>query len=116
MQNPGLDESQAGIKIARGNINNFRYVNDTTLKAESKEELKHLLKKMKQESEKAGLILNIKKMKIMASSPITSWKVDGEKMETVTDFIFLVSKTLQTVTATTKLKDTYFLEEKLCQT
>ena len=71
---------------------------------------------MKQKSEKAGLILNIKKMKIMASSPITSWKVDGEKIQTVTDFIFLVSKTLQTVTATTKLKDTYFMEEKLCQT
>ena len=83
MQNPGLDESQAGIKIARGNINNFRYVNDTTLKAESKEELKHLLKKMKQESEKAGLILNILN---------TSWQIDGEKMKTVTDFTFLGSK------------------------
>ena len=92
MQNPGLDESQTRIKIARGNINNLRCVDDTTLKAESKEELKHLLKKMKEKSEKAGLILNIQKMKIMASSSITSWKVDGEKIQTVTDFIFLGSK------------------------
>ena len=104
MQNPGLDESQTRIKIARGNINNLRCVDDTTLKAESKEELKHLLKKMKEKSEKAGLILNIQKMKIMASSSITSWKVDGEKIQTVTDFIFLGSKTLQKVTATTKLR------------
>ena len=113
MQNAGLDESQAGIKIAGGNINNLRYVDNTTLVAESKKELKHLLKKMKDESVKAGLILNIQKIEIMASSPITSWEVDGEKIETVTDFIFLCSKTLQMVTATTKLKATYSMEEKL---
>ena len=116
MQNPGLDESQAGIKTIGRNINKLRYADDSTLVAESEEELKSLLMKVKVEVEKAGLILNIKRMKIMASSPITSWKVDGEKIQTVTDFIFLVSKTLQTVTATTKLKDTYFVEEKLCQT
>ena len=113
MQNAVLHESQAGIKIAGGNINNHRYVDNTTLVAESKEELKHLLKKMKDESEKVGLILNIQKIEIMASSPITSWKVDGEKIETVTDFIFLGSKTLQMLTATTKLKATYSMEEKL---
>ena len=113
MQNAGLDESQAGIKIAGGNINNLRYVDNTTLVAESKKELKHLLKKMKDESVKAGLILNIQKIEIMASSPITSWEVDGEKIETVTDFIFLDSKTVQMVTATTKLKATYSMEEKL---
>ena len=113
MQNAGLDESQAGIKIAVGNINNLRYVDNTTLVAESKKELKHLLKKMKDESVKAGLILNIQKIEIMASSPITSWEVDGEKIETVTDFIFLDSKTVQMVTATTKLKATYSMEEKL---
>ena len=92
MWNARLDESQAGIKIARRNINNLRYTNDTTLTAESEEELKSLLMKVKEESEKVGLKLNVQKTKIMASSPITSWQVDGETMETVTDFIFLGSK------------------------
>ena len=87
MQNAGLDEAQAGIKIARRNINNLRYADDTTLMAESKEELKSLLMKMKDESEKAGLKLNIQKTKIMASSPISSWQIDGETMETVKDYI-----------------------------
>ena len=86
MRNSGLEEAQAGIKIARRKINNLRYVDDTTLTAESKEELKSLLMKMKEESEKGGLKLNIQKMKIMASSPITSWQIDGEIMETVTDY------------------------------
>ena len=92
MRNAGLDESQVGIKISGRNINNLRYADDTTLMAESEEELKSLLMKLKKESEKVGLKLNIKKAKIMAFSPITSWQIDGEKMETVTDFIFLVSK------------------------
>ena len=92
MWNAGLDDSQAEIKIARKNINNFRYVDDTTLVAESKEELKGLLIRVKKESKKAGLKLNIQKTKIMASSPITSRQTDGETMETVTDFIFLDSK------------------------
>ena len=92
MRNAGLDEAHAGIKIAGRNINNFRYADDTTLVAESKEELKSLLMKVKEESEKAGLKLNIQKTKIMASDPITSWQIDGETMETVTDFIFLGSK------------------------
>ena len=92
MQNSKLNEAQAGIKIARRNISNFRYADDTTLMAESKEELKNLLMKVKEESEKAGLKLNIQKTKIMASSPITSWKMDGETVETVTDFIFFGSK------------------------
>ena len=92
MRNPGLDEAQAGIKIARRNINNLRYVDNTTLMAESKEELKSFLMKVKEESEKAGLKLNIQKMRIIASSPITSWQIDGGTMETVTDFIFLGSK------------------------
>ena len=92
MRNTGLDETQAGIKMARRNINNLRYANDTTLVAESKEELKSLLMKVKEESEKVGLKLNIQKMKIMASGPITSWQVDGETMKTVTYFIFLGSK------------------------
>ena len=92
MQNARLDEAQAGIKIAGRNINNFRYADDTTLRAESKEELKSLLMKVKVESEKVGLKLNIQKTKIMASGPITSWQIDGETMETVTDFIFLGSK------------------------
>ena len=91
-QNVGLDEAQAEIKIARRNINNLRYAGDTTLMAESKEELKSLLMKVKEESEKAGLKLNIQKTKIKASSPITSWQIDGETMETVTEFIFLGSK------------------------
>ena len=92
MRNAGLEEAQAGIKIARRNINNLRYADDTTLMAETKEELKSLLVKVKEESEKVGLKLNIQKTKIMASSPITSWEIDGETVETVTDFIFLGSK------------------------
>ena len=92
MRNAGLDEAQAGIKIARRNINNFRYADDTTLKAESEEELKTILMKVKEESEKVGLKLNIQKTKVMASSPLTSWQIDGETMETVRDFIFLGSK------------------------
>ena len=92
MQNAGLHEAQAGIKIARRNINNLRYADDITLMAESEEELKSLLMKVKEESEKAGLKLNILKTKIMTSSPITSWQIDGDKMETVIDFIFLDSK------------------------
>ena len=92
MRNPGLDKSQAGIKIARRNINNFRYADDSTLMAESKEELKSLLMKVKEKSEKVALKLNIQKTNIMASPPITLWQIDGETMETVTDFIFLGSK------------------------
>ena len=92
MQNAGLDEAQAGIKIAGRNINNLRYADDTTLMAESKEKLKSLLMKVKEESEKAGLKFNIQKTKIMGSGPITSWQTDGETMETLTDFIFLGSK------------------------
>ena len=113
MRNPGLDEVQAGIKIARRNINNLRYTDDTTLMAESKEELKSFLMNRKEESKKADLELNIQKMKIMASSPITSCQINGETMETVRDFIFEVPKSLQMVTAVMKLKDTCFLEEKL---
>ena len=111
MRNAGLDEVQALIKVAGSNINNLRYADDTTLMAESEEELKSLL--MKEESKKVGLNLNIQKTKIMASSPITSWEIDGEKMETVSDFIFWGSKSLQMVTAAMKLKDTYSLEGKL---
>ena len=92
MRNAGLDEAQTGIKIAGRNINNLRYADDTTLMAESEEELKSLLMKVKEESEKAGLTLNIQKTKIMASSPMTSWEIDGETADTVSDFIFLVSK------------------------
>ena len=106
-----LDEAQAGIKIAGKNINNFRYADDTTLMAES-EELKGLLK-VKEESEKVGLKLNIQKTKIMASSPITSWQIDGETVETVADFIFWAPKSLQMVNAAMKLKDAYSLKEKL---
>ena len=105
MQNSGLDEAQAGIKIARRNINNLRYADDTTLMAESEEELKSLLIKVKEESEKAGLKFNFQNPKIMASSPITSWQIDGETMETVTDFIFLDSRITAMVTAAMKLKD-----------
>ena len=105
MQNSGLDEAQAGIKIARRNINNLRYADDTTLMAESEEELKSLLIKVKEESEKAGLKFNFQNPKIMASSPITSWQIDGETMETVTDFIFLDSRITVMVTAAMKLKD-----------
>ena len=115
MRNAGLDETQAGIKIARRNINNLRYADDTTLMPES-EELKSLLMKVKEESKKVGLKLNFRKTKIMTSGPITSWPVDGETMETVRDFIFLggaAPKSLQMVTSTMKLKDTFFLKEKL---
>ena len=112
-RNAGLEETQAGIKIARRNINNLRYADDTTLMAESEEELKSLLMKAKEESEKVGLKLNIQKMKIIASSPITSWEIDGETVETVSDFIFWAPKSLQMVTAAMKLKDAYSLEEKL---
>ena len=112
MQNARLDEEQAGIKIARSNINNLRYADDTTFMAESEEKLKSLLMKVKEESEKAGLKLNIQKMKIMASGPITSWKIDGETMETVTLF-WGAPKSLQMVTAATKLKDASSLGEKL---
>ena len=113
IRNTRLEEAQAGIKIAGRNINNLRYADDTTLMAESKEELKSLLVKVKEESEKAGLKLNIQKTKIMAFGPITSWQIDGETMETVTDFIFLGSKSLQMVTVAMKVKDTCSLEEKL---
>ena len=114
MRNAGLDEAQAGIKIARRNINNLRYADDTTLMAEGEEELKSLLMKMKEESEKVGLKLNIQKTKIMVSSSITSWEIDEETMETVRDFnFFCAPKSLQMVTAATKLKDTCSLEEKL---
>ena len=113
MRNPRLDEAQAGIKIAGRNIINLRYADDTTLMAESEEELKSLLMKMKEESEKVGLKLNIHKMKIMASGPITSWEIDGEMVETVSDFILGAPKSLHMVTAAMKLKDAYSLEEKL---
>ena len=113
MRNAGLDEAQAGIKIARRNINNLRYADDTTLMAESEEELKSLLMKVKMESEKVGLKLKIQKTKIMASSPITSWQIDGETMETVRDFILGAPKSLQMLTAVMKLKDACSLEEKL---
>ena len=116
MRNAGLDEAQAGIKIARRNINNLRYADDTTLRAESEEELKSLLMKVKEESEKVGLKLNIQKTKIMASGPITSWQIDGEIVETVTDFILGAPKSLQMVTSAMKLKDTCSLEEKLWPT
>ena len=113
MRKAGLEETQAGIKIARRNINNLRYTDDSTLKAESEEELKSLLMKLKQESEKFGLKLNIQKTKIMASSPMTSWQIDGKTVETVAEFIFLGSKSLQMVIAAMKLKDAYSLEGKL---
>ena len=113
MRNAGLEEAQAGIKIAGRNINNLRYADDTTLMAESEEELKNLLMKVKEESEKVGLKLNIQKTKIMASGPITSWKIDGETVETVTDFILGAPKSVQMVTAGMKLKDACSLEEKL---
>ena len=116
MRNAGLEEAQAGIKIAGRNINNLRYSDDTTLMAESEEELKSLLMKVKVESEKVGLKLNIQKTKIMASGPITSWEIDGETVETVSDFIFLTPKSLQMVSAAMKLKDAYSLEEKLWPT
>ena len=116
MRNSGLEEAQAGIKIAGRNINNLRYADDTTLMAESEEELKSLLMKVKEENEKVGLKLNIQKTKIMASGPITSWQIDGETVETVADFIFGAPKSQQMVIAAMKLRDTYSLEEKLWPT
>ena len=116
MWNARLDEAQAEIKTARRNINNLRYADDTTLTAESEKELKSLLMKVKEESEKAGLKLNIQKTKLMASGPISSWKIDGEIMETVRNLILGVSKSLQMVTAAMKLKDAYSLEGKLWPT
>ena len=113
MRNAGLEETQAGIKIAGRNINNLRYAGDTTLTAESEEELKSLLMKVKVEREKVGLKLNIQKTKIMASGPITSWERDGETVQTVSDFLFFTPKSLQMVIAAMKLKDTYSLEENL---
>ena len=117
MRNAGLEEAQAGIKIAGKNINNLRYADDTTLMAESEEELKSLLMKVKEESEKAGLKFNIQKTKIMASCPITLWEIDGQTVETVSDFILGgAPKSLQMVIAAMKLKDAYFLEGKLLPT
>ena len=113
MRNAGLEEAQAGIKTVRRNINNLRYADDTTLMTESEEELKSFLIRVKEESEKVGLKLNIQKMKIMVSGPITSWEIDGETVETVSDFILGAPKSLQMVTAAMKLKDGYSLEEKL---
>ena len=112
MRNAGLDEAQAGIKIARRNINNLRYADDAILMSESKE-LKSLLMKMKEESGKVGLKLNIQKIKILASGPITSWQIDGETVETMTDCILGAPKSLKMVAAAMKLKDTYSLERKL---
>ena len=113
MRNTGLEEAQAGMKIARRNINNLRYADDTTLMAESEEELKSLLMKVKEESDKVGLKLNIQKTKIRASGPITSWEIDGEIVETVSEFIFGgAPKSPQMVIAAMKLKDAYSLEEK----
>ena len=113
MRNAGLEKTQAGIKIAGRNINNLRYADDTTLMEESEEELKSLLMKGKEESEKVGLKLNIQKTKIMASGPITPWDVDGETVETVSDFILGGSKITAEVIAAMKLKDAYSLEERL---
>ena len=112
MRNDGLDEAEAGIKIVGRNINNLRYADDTTLMAEREEELKSRFMKVKEESEKVGLKLNIRKTKITASSPIISWQIDGETVETVADFILGAPKSLQMVTAAMKLKDAYSLEEK----
>ena len=116
MRSAGLEEAQAGIKIAGRNLNNLRYADDTTLMAESQWELKSLLMKVKKESEKIGLKLNIQKTKIMASSPITSWEIDGETVETVSDFILGAPKSLQMLIAAIKLKDSYSLEGKLWPT
>ena len=116
MWNVRLDEAEDGVNIAGRNINSFRYTDDTTLMAECEEKLKTLLMKMKEESEKAGLKLNIQKTKIMASCPITSWKIDGKTVERVTDFIFLGSKITADGDCSLKLKDTCSLEENLWQT
>ena len=113
MRNAGLEVAQAGIQFTKRNINNLRYSDDTTLMEESEEELKSLLMKVKEESEKVGLNLNIQKTKIMVSGPITSWQIDGETMETVSDFIFGAPKSLQVVIAAMKLKYAYSSEEKL---
>ena len=113
MRNAGLEDAQAGIKIPGRNINNLRYADDTTLVAESEEELKSLLMKVKEESEKVSLKLNIQKMKILASGPITSWEIDGETVETVSDFVFLGSKITADGDCSHELKDAYSLEEKL---
>ena len=113
MRNAGLEEAQAGIKIARRNINNLRYADDTTLMAESEEELKRLLMKVKEESEKVGLKLNIQKMKIMASGPITSWEIDGETVETVSDFIFMASKITADGDCSHKIKRRLLLGRKV---
>ena len=113
MRNAGLDEAQAGIKIARRNINNLRYADDTTLMAESEEELRSLLMKVKEESEKVGLKLNIQKTKIMASGPITSWQIDGETVETVADFIFLASKITADGDCSHEIKRCLFLGKKV---
>ena len=116
MRNAGLEEAQAGIKTTGRNISNLRYADDTTLMEESEEELKSLLMKVKEESEKVVLKLNIQKTKIMASGPITSWEIDGERVETVSDFFFWAPKSLQMVIAAMKLKDAYSLERKLWPT
>ena len=113
MRNAGLEEAQAGIKIARRNINNLRYTDDTTLMEESEEELKSLLMKVKKENEKVGLKLNIQKTKIMASNPITSWQIEGETMEIARDFIFLGSQITTDADCSHEIKDACFLEEKL---
>ena len=113
MRNAGLEETEAGIKIAGRNLNNLRYADDTTLMAESEEELKSLLMKVKEESKKAGLKLNIQKTKMMASSPIISWQIDGKTMETVIVLFSWAPKSLQIVTAAMKLKDAFSLDEKL---
>ena len=112
IQNARLDDAQAGIRIARGNINNLRYADDTTLMAESEEKLKNLLRKVKEESEKVGLKLNIQKMKVMTSDPITSWQIDGRKIETVTDFIFLVSKITEDSDCSPEIKRCLLLGRK----
>ena len=113
MKNVGLDEAKTGIKIARRNINNLRFADDTTLMAENKEKLKNLLMKVKEESEKAGLKLNIQKTKIMASGPITSWRIDGDTLETVRDFIFLGSKVTVDGDCSHEIKNTCSVEEKI---
>ena len=113
MRNAGLEEAQAGIKIAGRNVNNLRYADDNTLMAESEEELKNLLMKVKDDSEKPGLKFNIQKVKIMALGLITSWRIGGETMETVRDFISWTSKSLQIMATAMKIKDTCSLEEKL---